>query len=184
VGQAQPAPPVVGFMSGRAPVDSEYLVAAFQQGLSEAGFVDGKNVVIEYRWASGQYDRLPALAADLVKRQVALITAIGGDVSAVAAKQATSTIPVVFGMGGDPIKAGLVDSLSRPGGNATGYTLLTNELEPKRLGLLRDLLPGLGLIAVLVYPNFPPAAGQVAALEKAAQLITTEHLQRQQRCRT
>jgi ABC-type uncharacterized transport system substrate-binding protein len=184
VGQAQPAPPVVGFMSGRAPVDSEYLVAAFQQGLSEAGFVDGKNVVIEYRWASGQYDRLPALAADLVKRQVALITAIGGDVSAVAAKQATSTIPVVFGMGGDPIKAGLVDSLSRPGGNATGYTLLTNELEPKRLGLLRDLLPGLGLIAVLVYPNFPPAAGQVAALEKAAQLITTEHRQRQQRCRT
>jgi putative ABC transport system substrate-binding protein len=87
-------------------------------------------------------------------------------------------------MGGDPIKAGLVDSLSRPGGNATGITLLTNELEPKRLGLLRDLLPGLGLVAVLVNPNFPPAAGQVAALEKAAQLITTEHRQRQQRCRT
>jgi putative ABC transport system substrate-binding protein len=124
--------------------------------------------------ASGQYDRLPALAADLVKRQVALITAVGGDVSAVAAKQATSTIPIVFGMGGDPIKAGLVDSLSRPGGNATGITLLTNELEPKRLGLLRDLLPGLGLVAVLVNPNFPPAAGQVAALEKAAQLTSQQ----------
>jgi putative tryptophan/tyrosine transport system substrate-binding protein len=161
-------------MSGRAPADSEHLVAAFQQGLGEAGFVEGKNITIEYRWAQGQYDRLPALAADLATRQVALIAAVGGDVSAVAAKRATSAIPIVFGMGGDPIKAGLVDSLSRPGGNATGFTLLTNELEPKRLGLLRDLIPGLGVVAVLVNPNFPPAAGQVAALEKAAQTTSQQ----------
>ena len=117
------------------------------------GFVEGKNATIEYRWALGQYDRLPALAADLVKRPVTIITAVGGDPSAVAAKQATSTIPIVFGMGGDPIKAGLVDSLGRPGRNATGFTLLTNELEPKRLGLLRDLLPDAGVIAVLLNPN-------------------------------
>ena len=168
----QPALPVIGFMSGRSPDDSKHLLAAFHQGLGDAGFVEGKNVAVEYRWASGQYDRLPALAADLVKRPVTVIAAVGGDVSAVAAKQATSTIPIVFGMGGDPIKVGLVDSLSRPGGNATGYTLLTSDLEPKRLGLLRDLLPDARAIAVLLNPNFPPAAGQVAALEKAAQATT------------
>ena len=168
----QPAVPVIGFMSGRSPDDSKHLLAAFHQGLGEAGFVEGKNVVVEYRWASGQYDRLPALATDLVKRPVTVIAAVGGDVSAVAAKQATSTIPIVFGMGGDPIKVGLVDSLSRPGGNATGYTVLTSDLEPKRLGLLRDLLPDARAIAVLLNPNFPPAAGQVAALEKAAQATT------------
>jgi len=171
----QPAVPVIGFMSGRSPDDSRHLVAAFHQGLGETGFVEGKNLVVEYRWASGQYDRLPALAADLVKRQVAVIAAVGGDVSAVAAKRATSTIPIVFGMGGDPIKAGLVDSVGRPGGNATGYTLLTSELEPKRLGLLRDLLPDAGMIAVLLNPNFPPAAGQAKDLEKAAQ-ITSQRL--------
>jgi ABC-type uncharacterized transport system substrate-binding protein len=162
-------------MSGRSPEDSGHLVAAFHQGLREAGFVEGKNIAVEYKWASGQYDRLPALAGDLVKRQVAVIAAVGGDVSAVAAKQATSTIPIVFGMGGDPIKAGLVDSVGRPGGNATGYTLLTSELEPKRLGLLRDLLPDAGVIAVLLNPNFPPAAGQAKALEKAAQ-VTSQRL--------
>jgi ABC-type uncharacterized transport system substrate-binding protein len=171
----QPTAPLIGFMSGRSPDDSRHLVAAFHQGLREAGFVEGKNVTVEYRWALGQYDRLPALAADLVKRPVTVIAAVGGDVSAVAAKQATSTIPIVFGMGGDPTKAGLVDSLGRPGGNATGYTLLTSELEPKRLGLLRDLLPDAGVIAVLINPNFPPAAGQLAALEKAAQ-VTSQRL--------
>ena len=171
----QSAVPVIGFMSGRSPEDSRHLVAAFHQGLREAGFVEGKNIAIEYRWASGQYDRLPALAADLVKRQVAVIAAVGGDVSAVAAKQATSTIPIVFGMGGDPVKAGLADSVGRPGGNATGYTLLTSELEPKRLGLLRDLLPDAGVIAVLLNQNFPPAAGQAKDLEKAAQ-VTSQKL--------
>jgi putative ABC transport system substrate-binding protein len=162
-------------MSGRSPDESKHLLAAFLQGLGETGFVEGKNATIEYRWALGQYDRLPALAADLVKRPVTIVTAVGGDPSAVAAKQATSTIPIVFGMGGDPIKAGLVDSLGRPGRNATGFTLLTNELEPKRLGLLRDLLPDAGVIAVLLNPNFPAAAGQLAALEKAAQ-VTSQRL--------
>jgi putative ABC transport system substrate-binding protein len=153
----------------RSPDDSSHLVAAFHRGLGETGFVEGKNLTVEYRWALGQYDRLPALAAELVKRPVTILVAVGGDVSAVAAKKATSTIPIVFGMGGDPIKAGLVNSLGRPGGNATGYTLLTSELEPKRLGLLRDLLPNAGVIAVMLNPNFPPAAGQLVALEEAAQ---------------
>jgi putative ABC transport system substrate-binding protein len=116
----QPAKPVIGFMSGRSPEDSAYLVAAFRQGLSEGGFVEGQNVAIEFRWARGQYDRLPALAAELVGRQVSVLVGLGGDNSALAAKQATSTIPIVFGMGGDPVKAGLVDSFNRPGGIATG----------------------------------------------------------------
>ena len=170
LGQAQqPTVTTIGFMSGRAPEDSKHLLAAFHQGLGEAGFVEGKNVAVEYRWALGQYDRLPALATDLVNRRVAVLAAVGGDPSPLAAKQATSTIPVVFGMGGDPIKAGLVESISRPNSNMTGFTLLTNELEPKRLGILRDLLPGLSVVGVLLNPNFPPAVGQVLALENAAQ---------------
>lgn len=171
----QPTVPVIGFMSGRSPDDSKHLLAAFHQGLDETGFVEGKNVTIEYRWALGQHDRLPALVADLVKRPVTVIAAVGGDASAAAAKQATSTIPIVFGIGADPIEAGLVDSLGRPGRNATGYTLLTRGLEPKRLGLLRDLLPDVGVIAVLLNPNSPPAAAQLAALEKAAQ-VTSQRL--------
>ena len=147
------------------------LVAAFLQSLREAGFVDGQNVAIEYRWGLGQYDRMPALAADLVNRRVAVLVGLGGDVSAVAAKRATSTIPVVFGMGGDPVKAGLVESLNRPGGNATGFTLLTNEMEPKRLGMLHDLVPGAAVIGVLMNPNFPPAAQQLQDIEEAAQKI-------------
>jgi putative ABC transport system substrate-binding protein len=153
-------------VAARRPIPVIWLPRS-SQGLADAGFVEGKNIAIEYRWALRQYDRLPELAADLVERHVALIAAVGGDLSGIAARRATSTIPLVFGMGGDPIKAGLVDSLSRPGGNVTGFTLLTNELEPKRLGLLRDLLPNLGVVAVLVNPSFPAAVGQVAALEKA-----------------
>jgi ABC-type uncharacterized transport system substrate-binding protein len=167
----QPTAPVIGFLSGRSPDESKHLVAAFHQGLSEAGFAEGKNVAVEYRWALGQYDRLPALAADLVKRRVAVLAAVGGDSSALAAKQATSTIPVVFGMPGDPVKAGIVESLSRPGGNVTGFTVLNNELEPKRLGMLHDLMPGPVVIGVLLNPNFPSAVGQLLALEKAAQTI-------------
>ena len=169
LGQAQqPTVTTIGFMSGRALKNSKHLLAAFHQGLGEAGFVEGKNVAVEYRWALGQYDRLPALATDLVNRRVAVLAAVGGDPSPLAAKQATSTIPVVFGMGSDPIKAGLVESISRPNSNMTGLTLLTNELEPKRLGILRDLLPGLSVVGVLLNPNFPPAVGQVLALENAA----------------
>jgi ABC-type uncharacterized transport system substrate-binding protein len=167
----QPAMPVIGFMSGRSPEDSAHLVAAFRQGLGEAGFVEGQNIAIEYRWGLGQYDRMPALAADLVNRRVAVLVGVGGDVSGLAAKQATSTIPVVFGGGSDPVKAGLVESLSRPGGNATGYSLLTNEMEPKRLGMLHDLVPGAAVIGVLLNPNFPPAARQLQDLEEAARTI-------------
>lgn len=167
----QMAMPVVGLMSGRAAEESKHLMAAFHQGLDEAGFVEGKNVRIEYRWASGHYELLPAMASDLVKRHVAVLVAIGGDVSALAAKQATSTIPIVFGTGGDPVAAGLVASLSRPGGNATGYMLLTNEMEPKRLGMLHDLVPKAAIVGVLLNPNFPTAASQLAALENAARSI-------------
>jgi len=167
----QPALPMIGWMSGRSPDDSAHLVATFLQGLREAGFVEGQNVSIEYRWALGQYDRLSALASDLVSRGVAVLVGVGGDVSAVAAKQATSTIPIVFGMGGDPIKAGLVDSFNRPGGNATGFTLLTNEMEPKRVGLLHQLVPGVRLIGALLNPNFPPAARQLQDIEGATRTI-------------
>jgi ABC-type uncharacterized transport system substrate-binding protein len=169
--RAQATMPIIGYMSGRAPEESKHLTAAFHDGLRETGFVEGKNVTVEYRWAFGQYDRLPALATDLVNRHVAVLVAVGGDVSARAAKQATSTIPIVFGGGGDPVKTGLVTSLSRPGGNATGFTLLTNEMEPKRLGILRDLVPKAGVIGVLLNPNFPPAVSQLGALKNAAQSI-------------
>ena len=163
--------PLIGFMSGRSPEDSGYLVAAFRDGLGEVGFVDGRNVAITYRWGLGQYDRMPALAADLVSRRVAVLVGVGGDISAVAAKRATATIPIVFGLGGDPVKAGLVESLNRPGGNATGFTLLTNELEAKRLGMLHDLVPGAAVIGALLNPNFPPAVSQLQQLDEAARTI-------------
>jgi putative tryptophan/tyrosine transport system substrate-binding protein len=171
VGAQQPTTPVIGFLSSRSPNESKHLLAAFHKGLGEAGFVEGTNIVVEYRWALGEYEKLPALAGDLVKRRVAVIAAVGGDVSGRAAEQATSTIPIVFGSGSDPVKAGLVKSLSKPEGNATGFTLLTNDLEPKRLGLLHDLLPKAELFGVFYDPNFPPAVGQLAALEKAAKAI-------------
>lgn len=170
----QPAMPVIGFMSGRSPEDSAHLVSAFRQGLVETGFVEGQSVAIEYRWAHGDYDRLPALATDLIGRGVAVLVAVGGDVSAVTAKQATATIPVVFGMGGDPVKAGLVASFNRPGGNVTGFTLWTNEMESKRLGLLRELVPGVPLIGILVNSRFPPAAQAIDDLELAAKGIGQE----------
>jgi len=167
----QTAMPVIGFMSGRSPEDSSYVVAAFRQGLAEAGFVEGQNIAIEFRWALGDYSRLPALATELVSRKAAVLVGIGGDASAIAAKQATSIVPIVFGMGGDPIKAGLVESFNRPGGNVTGFTLLTNEMEPKRLSLLRELVPSVSLVGVLLNPNFPPAMRQLMDLEEAARTI-------------
>ena len=167
----QPAMPVLGFLSSRSPDESKHVLAAFHEGLSEAGFVEGKNIAVEYRWALGEYSKLSALAADLVKRNVTVIAALGGDVSATAAEQATSTIPIVFGAGSDVVKAGLVKSLSKPEGNATGFTLLTNDLESKRLGLLHDLLPNADAVGVLYDPNFRPAVDQLTALEKAAKTV-------------
>jgi putative ABC transport system substrate-binding protein len=167
----QSAMPVIGFMSGRGPQDSAHLVSAFRQGLAETGFVEGQTVTIEFRWANGDYDRLPALAADLVSRKVAVLVGVGGDVAALAAKKATATIPVVFGMGADPVKAGLVASFNRPGGNATGFTLLTSEMESKRLGLLREIVPAVQLIGILVNPKFPSSSQELNDLELAAKGI-------------
>jgi putative ABC transport system substrate-binding protein len=151
--RSQPVLLAIGFMSGRSPEDSRHLLAAFRQGLSDFGFVEGQNITIVFCWAGGQYDRLPSLAAELVARRVAVLAAVGGDHSAAAAKQATSIIPIVFGIGGDPVQAGLVKSLNRPGGNVTGYTLLTYDLEPKRFGLLRELVPGALRIGALLGPS-------------------------------
>jgi putative ABC transport system substrate-binding protein len=167
----QPGMPAIGWMSGRSPDDSAHLLAAFRDGLRETGFVEGESVAIEYRWAGGQYDRLPAMAADLVSRAVAVLVGVGGDPSALAAKQATSTIPVVFGMGGDPVTAGLVASFNRPGGNATGFTLLTNLMEPKRVGLLHELVPAVTVVGALVNPHFPPVARQMQEIEAATRTI-------------
>ncbi len=130
--------------------------------------MEGRNVAFEFRWAHGEYDRLPALAADLVGRNVAVLVGVGGDNSAVVAKRATSTIPIIFGMGGDPIKAGLVESLNRPGGNATGFTLLTNQLEPKRVGLMHELVPSASLLG---NPGFLPAADQLRDVEEATRAV-------------
>src|SRR5215831_14991561 len=167
----QPAMPVIGFMSARSPEDSAHRVAAFRNGLAEGGYVEGQNVIIEFRWARGQYDLLPAMAAELLNRRVAVLTTAGGEPSAFAAKRATSTIPIVFGLGGDPVSSGLVESFNRPGANMTGVTLLTALMEPKRLGLLRELVPGVPLVGVLVNPSFPPAARQLQEIEEAARTI-------------
>jgi len=167
----QPAMPVVGFMSGRSPEDSAHVAAAFRQGLADSDFIEGQTVKIEYRWANGDSDKLPALAADLVNHKVAVFVAVGGDVSAAVAAKATKTIPVVFGVGSDPVKAGLVASFRRPGGNVTGYTLWTTEAESKRLGLLRALVPGVPLIGILVNPRFPPTEQELLELEPAAKAV-------------
>src|SRR5260370_29485145 len=160
----QPAMPVIGFLSSASPGESTF-VASSHRGLTEAGYGGGENVAIEYRWAEGQYDRLPALASDLVRRQVALIVSTGGTQSARAGKAATATIPVLFISGGDPIQAGLVTSMNRPGGNATGATVLTGVLLPKRLELLRELLPSGATIAALLNPTALGAARATEAKE-------------------
>jgi putative ABC transport system substrate-binding protein len=147
--------PVMGLLSTRAAGVDAHLLAAFHQGLRESGYVEGQNVAIEYRFADGQYDRLPALAADLVRRRVAVIASMGGIPAALAAKEGTATIPVVFGSGGDPVQLGLVASLNRPGGNLTGVSLLNTELGPKRLELLRELVPTATIVGVLLNPTNP-----------------------------
>ncbi|MGZ5096387.1 MAG: ABC transporter substrate-binding protein, partial [Burkholderiales bacterium] len=141
--QQQSAVPIVGFLHGGSQAPYSQMVSAFRKGLSETGFDEGRDVLIEYRWADGNYDRLPGLANELVNRNIAVLFTSGGSVSALAAKDAARGIPLVFVMGSDPVKAGLVASLSRPGGNATGVTLFTVELEAKRLELLRQLSPSL-----------------------------------------
>lgn len=164
--------PVVGFLSSRSPDDSKRLVAAFRTGLQTGGgFVEGENVAIEYRWAEGQYGRLPGLAADLVRRGVAVLVATGGEPSALAAKAATSTIPIVFTTGGDPVKFGLVASLNRPGGNATGVSLLTEAPEGKRLGLLKELAPNAVVFGVLIDPNYPGHEAHKRDVQEAARAI-------------
>ena len=150
--------PVIGFLSSRSPDELKHVLASFHKGLSEAGFIEGTNVAVEYRWALGEYEKLPALAADLVRRNVTVIAAVGGDVSARAAEQATSAIPIVFGAASDVVRAGLVKSLNKPEGNATGFTLLTNDLEPKRLGLLHDLLPKADVAFSINSATVPPPA--------------------------
>jgi putative ABC transport system substrate-binding protein len=167
-GAQQKAVPVVGFLSGGSPAPSAPLVAAFRQGLSETGYVEGQNVTIEYRWAEGRYDRLPALAADLVGRKVDLIVAAAGSASAVAAKSATSTIPIVFTGIGDPVAIGLVASLARPGGNVTGFGNLSVETMSKRLDLLSELVPQAGVIALLVNPNSPITEPVIREVQEAA----------------
>lgn len=165
----QPAMPLIGFLSNRSAADSVSVTAAFHLGMKEAGYVEGQNVAIEYRWADGQYDQLPALASDLVRRQVAVIAAMGGDPSALAAKAATATIPIVFSFSDDVIKAGLVASFNRPGGNATGITLFATALGPKKLELLSKLVPKATMLALLVNQNFQTSVREVAEIQSAAQ---------------
>jgi putative ABC transport system substrate-binding protein len=161
--------PVIGFLHPSSPEPFADRPRAFRQGLKEAGFVEGENVAIEYRWADNQNDRLPTLTAELVRRQVAVIAVGGGILSASAAKTATTTIPLVFVVGDDPVKLGLVANLARPGGNATGMNFFVSEVVPKRLGLLRDLVPGAVRIAAMINPgNAVTAETTVRELQKAA----------------
>jgi putative ABC transport system substrate-binding protein len=167
----QPAMPVIGFLSSRSPDESTGLVEAFRRGLDESGYVEGENIAIEYRWADGHYDRLPALAAELVNLRVAVLAAIGGNVAALPAKAATTTIPIVFVIGTDPVNDGLVASFNRPGGNVTGATLYTAVLSSKRLQLLHELIPTATIIGALLNPTNPTAETQSKDLQAAARTL-------------
>jgi len=163
----QPSMPVIGFLGGGSPGPFAHLAAAFRRGLAENGYVEGQNVAIEYRWAEGQSDRLPSLAADLVHRQVAVIAATGGSQATRAAAAATATIPIVFSSGADPVKVGLVANLNRPSGNLTGVHLLIGALDPKKLGLLHDLVPHATLVGVLLNPNVEDFQIRLADVQNA-----------------
>ena len=164
----QSAMPVIGYLGAQSPAVFASRVRAFRQGLADVGFVEGRNVAIEFRWAEGQHNRLAALAAELVNLQVTVIVAPGGAPAALAARSATTTIPIVFEMGADPVAMGLVDSLSRPGGNLTGVSSLSVEVTPKRLEFLHQALPTAGIFAVLVNPTSPTAESQLRNLQSAA----------------
>jgi putative ABC transport system substrate-binding protein len=166
----QNAMPVIGFLNGNSSEAGAPLLAGFRRGLSEQRYIEGENVIVEYRWAGGQYDRLPAMAAELVSRQVAVIAA-GSPPAARAAKAATSTIPIVFTSGGDAVQLGLVSNLNRPGGNVTGISFLIDELSAKRMSLLHDLVPNAGVIALLLNPNFVDFSDQVKGAQDAARSI-------------
>jgi putative ABC transport system substrate-binding protein len=163
--------PVIGYLNVSSPGTNPHFLPAFLQGLGEVGYVEGKNVAMEYRWAEDQYGRLPAMATDLVRQQVAVIAATGGPPAALAAKAATITIPIVFTSGADPVAAGLVASLGRPGGNVTGMSLFYAELAAKRLGLLRELIPTADVIAFLVNPNFVEGQSQLKDVLAAAHIM-------------
>jgi putative ABC transport system substrate-binding protein len=171
VARAQQPMPVIGYLGAQSPAAFASRVIAFRQGLGETGYAEGRNVAIEFRWAEGQHDRLSALAADLVSRQVAVIVAPGGAPAALAAKSATTTIPIVFEMGADPIAIGLVGSLNRPGGNITGVSSLNVEVTPKRLEILHELVPTAAVLAVLVNPTSPTADSQLRNLQAAARAL-------------
>jgi ABC-type uncharacterized transport system substrate-binding protein len=167
----QPAMPVIGFLSSLTAGDRPRILTPFNRGLSEAGYADGRNVTFDYRFAEAQYERLPALAADLVRQQVTVIAAISGTPAALAAKAATATLPIVFAMGSDPVQVGLVAGLNRPGGNVTGVTFFTASLGPKRVELLRELVPKAKTIALLVNPDNPPSVADTVSVAAAAQAI-------------
>ena len=171
VGAQQAAMPVIGFLGGGSPDAFAHVVDAFRQGLYETGFAEGQNVTIEYRWAEGQYDRLPALVADLICQKPAVIVATGGDVGVRAAKKAATAIPIVFTSGSDPVAAGFVSSLNRPGGNVTGVSLFVSVLEGKKLELLRELVPMAAVIGFLVNPNNPRADVDTADMQAAARAL-------------
>jgi putative ABC transport system substrate-binding protein len=162
------AMPVVGYLMSRSAEDASHLAEAFRQGLRDSGSVDGQDFRVEYRWGNGQFDQLPAMAKELVQLPVAVLAATGGEPTAAAAKAATSIIPIVFGMSGDPVKMGLAESFNRPGRNATGVYVINTQIEPKRLGLLRDLVPEAKTVGVFINASFSPAAGQLRDLQQAA----------------
>src|SRR5215207_2424415 len=174
--RAQQPMPVIGYLSGLSPTGFPPYLSAFKQGLDAAGYQEGRDVAIEYRWAESQYDKLPALAADLVRRKVNVIVATGVTASPIAAKAATASIPVVFVTGGDPVKLGLVASLNQPGGNLTGATWLNNTMAAKRLELCRELAPGVATIGFLVNPGNPNAVEEMADVKMAARSLGLQFL--------
>jgi putative tryptophan/tyrosine transport system substrate-binding protein len=168
--------PVIGWLSARSPAEAASVLQAFRQGLGQVGYFEGKNVTIEYRWAEGRYDRLPVLAAELVSRQVTVIAATGGEPSPLAAKAATTTIPIVCTLGGDPVATGLVASLNQSGGNLTGTTIMAVEMGPKRLDIVRQLVPNVTAVAMLINPRFPTAVAEAREIQDAAPVGIQIHL--------